>query len=713
MFALPPHGSCALLAVAIGALPLLPQDLRGQDLRLADRGGFATAATLRSGDLYALDQLGHTLLHTSFGWRELPVARRDGSLPAPQLVGDPHGTRLWCLGVDQQLQFRQQWFDGNTWSPYLPPLLPPPRNHFVLVHDSVRREVVLFGGRSLFWQFLNDTWVFDGTQWQQRQPTTSPPGRSDAAHAFDQSRGRLVVYGGQSSGGIADTWEWDGTDWQLRQANSPPGVRWYASMAYDAQRGRCVLFGGLSASSGDETYEWDGQTWSLRPSAARPNPRLSAALAYDGRLGEVVLAGSNDVQPALDTWSWNGLRWLQRDAGDQPRDRQYSAAFVSPLGELCLHEGTAQPVTTQRWDGRHWVPVPGLQPPTRYQPAVATGASHTFLYGGVADTGAVRNDFWRFDGAVWQPLPAGPGNRYGARIAVDPLRGEVVLFGGVVGSSPTDETWVFDGASWQLRQPATRPAPRAFASLGANPPQGTVWLHGGVDANHLTRSDTWSWDGSTWTMLAATGPSAFGDTPSLTYDTGRQLPVLVGRDTHGTQLLLYAWTPTGWQAMTLGNVALPNGGAIGLIAVGIGNRPGLWVLNTRQLFTLSDEEPSAQPLGTGCSAAAPSLHGNGWPRLGDGAFALELHGQPGGGVHALLTGFPGVSTPVLGCTLHVANGIATFVATDAVGRATVPLPIPLAGAFVGLQLASQLAALDPGTASGVTLSAGLQLQLGR
>lgn len=707
MFAMRLRGLSPVLLAALAPLPIL-----AQDLRLHDRGGFATATTSRSGDLYALDQLGHTLLHTSFGWRELPVARRDGSVPLPQLVGNPGGHGLWCLGVDQSLQMRMHRCDGNAWYVYVPPQLPPPRNHFVLAADTTRREVVLFGGRSLFWQFLNDTWVFDGVTWQQRQPNTSPPGRSDAAHAFDDSRGRLVVYGGQSSGGIADTWEWDGTDWLLRQANSPPGLRWYASMAYDAQRSRCVLFGGLSASPGDETYEWDGQNWTLRPTATRPTPRLSAALAYDGRLGEVVLAGSNDVRPELDTWSWNGVRWQARDLGEQPRDRQDSTAFRSPLGDLCLYEGTRQPVATQRWDGRQWLPVPGLQPPARYRAAVATGPSHTFLYGGVSDVGVVRNDLWRFDGAVWQALPPGPGGRYGAQLAFDPLRNELLLFGGNPGGSLSDETWVFDGGTWQPRSPAVRPPVRAFASMGFDPVRGTILMYGGLDPNSQPRQDTWAWDGNAWTMLHGQGP-AFGNQPSLAFDAGTNRNLLVGSDTNGTSLLAYVLAPTGWLPVTFGDVALPGGAAGHLTAVGIGSRPGFWVLNTLQLFTLGDEQATAQPLGIPCSATAPHLHANGWPRLGDGAFALELHGQPGGGAHAVLTGFPGAATPLLGCTLHVASAVASFVATDATGRATLALPIPLANAFLGLQLVSQVAALDPGSPAGVGLSEGLLLGLGR
>src|SRR5207253_2073426 len=60
-----------------------------------------------------------------------------------------------------------------------------------------------------------------------------------------------------------------------------------------------------------------------------------------------------------------------------------------------------------------------------------------------------------------------------------------------------------------------------------------VVLFGGADAAGNVLGDTWTWDGTTWTQAAVTGPSARADA-ALTFDATRAKTVLFGGTTTGT-----------------------------------------------------------------------------------------------------------------------------------------------------------------------------------
>src|SRR6266540_2547779 len=130
---------------------------------------------------------------------------------------------------------------------------PPARNIHAMAYDSVRRQVVLFGGRGTRGDptsnRLGDTWEWDGTVWTQRAPTVMPSLREAFGMAYDRVRGRVVLFGGIDLTGtvFGDTWAWDGTVWQ-QVASTCPTARLGLAMAYDSARGRVVLFGGNDAA---------------------------------------------------------------------------------------------------------------------------------------------------------------------------------------------------------------------------------------------------------------------------------------------------------------------------------------------------------------------------------------------------------------------------------------------------------------------------------
>ncbi len=118
---------------------------------------------------------------------------------------------------------------------------------------------------------------------------------------------------------------------------------------------------------------------------------------------------------------------------------------------------------------------------------------------------------WTWDGTTWtQQNPAhSPGARFGAAIAYDAVHAQVVLFGGVSGTTSLQDTWTWNGTDWTLRSPSNSPLPRGGAAMAWDGKAKKVLMFGGIDALAVFYDDTWEWDGSNWNeQLANFDPSA-------------------------------------------------------------------------------------------------------------------------------------------------------------------------------------------------------------
>ena len=123
-----------------------------------------------------------------------------------------------------------------------------------------------------------------------------------------------------------------------------------------------------------------------------------------------------------------------------------------------------------------------------------------------AQQGVITNDTWTFDGSTWQlRSPAtSPPARYGHALAYDPVRSRVVMFGGAgLTATGLDDTWEWDGTNWSQR-PMYGPDARCLGPLAYDEASGTVVLVGGATTCSGTPSpldDPWvyRWDGTWWT----------------------------------------------------------------------------------------------------------------------------------------------------------------------------------------------------------------------
>jgi len=259
---------------------------------------------------------------------------------------------------------------------------------------------------------------------------------------------------------------------------------------------------------------------------------------------------------------------------------------------------------TWTWDGTTWTKQqPATSPPPR------AGAKMAFdpvrrvvvLFGGNDADGDPLRDTWTWDGHSWtkhDAVPAPPA-RDQASLAFDPAVGKVVMFGGEVrtgiDSRYYSDTWLWDGDSWEQATGEASPPARHDAGMVFDEARGVLLLYGG-SAEPKDLNDTWTWDGKTWTLVAS-GPSVLN--PVMAYDPGTKTPILVGSFSKQT----LSWDGKAWHEVA-GSNGLPTwaGSALArdslgrVFAVG-GNTfvdlvDGSWTWNGR---SWDDLEPARRP----------------------------------------------------------------------------------------------------------------------
>jgi N-acetylneuraminic acid mutarotase len=138
-------------------------------------------------------------------------------------------------------------------------------------------------------------------------------------------------------------------------------------------------------------------------------------------------------------------------------------------------------------------------------------------------------------------------------------KGVAVLFGGRSEMGPLlGDTWTWDGSVWTQLE-VTGPSARygaAVASLG-----GKIVLFGGFNGDNEILGDTWTWDGVAWTQLDGVGPSArYG---AVMAPLGGVLVLTGGYGAYLTDLQTDTWTwdGTAWTEKDVSGPSPPRGGA--------------------------------------------------------------------------------------------------------------------------------------------------------
>jgi hypothetical protein len=110
----------------------------------------------------------------------------------------------------------------------------------------------------------------------------------------------------------------------------------------------------------------------------------------------------------------------------------------------------------------------------------------------------------------------------------DGARHRVVMFGGAGAAGALGDTWTWDGTGWTLLQPAASPPARSDAAMAYDAADREVVLFGGSDAIGDALGDTWTWDGSNWTEQHPDHSPSAREAAAMTYDSATTSIVLFG-----------------------------------------------------------------------------------------------------------------------------------------------------------------------------------------
>jgi hypothetical protein len=318
-----PTGQLVLFGGVAGTVPF--GDTWTFDLTGWQQQSPAASPPARSGHAMALDPAGTTVLYGGIGssgvlgdaWSWNGATWTGIAAPAllplssPRLAADSGSLLLvGRLGSGPGVVHVQRW-SGGTWLPEFQGAPAPDRFLPALAFDTVRGEIVRFGGRDLAGgAYYAETWTWNGV-WTQHSPALAPLQRSYAPMAFDPVRNETVLFGGfDGTTALGDTWVWDGTAWQQRTPAVSPPARHLHTLAWDPGRGTVLLFGGYDAvTSFQDTWEWDGAVWAPVVTATSPPP-LVGLLGYDAARAVMALYIDRGSIAPSEVWELQPSGWV-------------------------------------------------------------------------------------------------------------------------------------------------------------------------------------------------------------------------------------------------------------------------------------------------------------------------------------------------------------------------------------------------------------------
>jgi cysteine-rich repeat protein len=374
-----------------------------------------------------------------------------------------------------------------------------------LAWDPISERVILAGGRDSGGNAHPWSFAWNGSTWTR--VADSPRLRAGYALATDVTSRRIVAFGGETSNPtLKTTNEWNGAAWL--DVTPPTHAKSARQVAVDTHRGVAVMY-----DDDGNTWEFNGWSWKALSPAASPPARASAASTYDAARREVLVFGGGDDSAQLqDTWAFDGTTWRQvATAGPSPR-RGASMAYDAARMQVVLHGGkggvgATELADTWLWNGTAWQEAPASATPDTlgayFDEAIAYDPirQQVVLFGGYKDTGVfvartAQTHVW--NGTAWSVLTSAlidpPVARRGAGMAWDPTRRRMVLYGGEGPGGLLQDTWELEwepgGPRWNVVSTNTLPNNRYNAALFSDPRGAGLTLIGRYVGNE-TVVDTW------------------------------------------------------------------------------------------------------------------------------------------------------------------------------------------------------------------------------
>ncbi len=295
--------------------------------------------------------------------------------------------------------------------------------------------------------------------------------------------------------------------------------------------------------------------WWVGSSARAPSGSSPHTLSQTTEINAPLAVGArSEPAPELDAPDGWGLRvraeprWRPK-TGPQPTSSDLALAFDAGRGVVVGFDGDR----TWTWDGDRWLDHSISRPPLVGSFGLAYDAKrgHVLLVGVNSTSGGL--EVWGFDGSAWSPHSAAtrpPPRREGFALAYDSANEVLVLFGGFqIGVGTVGDLWTWDGRRWQERDGTGGPAPPALsgARLAYDPSRSGVVLFGDCDEPCATQ--TWLWRNGTWSSITDADPPDFLSDGFMAW-SGTDERLLLGghrRAPDGTRgRAIWSLGPAGW-----------------------------------------------------------------------------------------------------------------------------------------------------------------------
>ena len=256
-----------------------------------------------------------------------------------------------------------------------------------------------------------------------------------------------------------------------------------ASLVYYPPARELVLFGGLGAGNKQlqDTWTYANGSWqAVTVTPAHPPARWAAGMTLynNSTTSYVLLFGGCGGFPCggllADTWEWTAAAgWIQLRPPTSP----------SPRGGVALAMDGAEGVAVLEGGGSY-----------------SNGAGWTCPAG-----------YWTYVDGVWTLHAAGaPTGRGFASLTEDLTTGQLLLFGGINGTSNYNDTWTFAGGVWNRLSLADAPSPREGAAASDSAPVPVI-VGGACGSACGPGADTWVFE---------VPPTATASASPITTDVG-------------------------------------------------------------------------------------------------------------------------------------------------------------------------------------------------
>lgn len=262
---------------------------------------------------------------------------------------------------------------------------------------------------------------------------------------------------------------------------------------------------------------------------------LLAVLALVAGTGAPVGAGQPvpgaDHPVRLD--ATRSVTWTRTTAG--PAVIWDAVAFAPSVGRLVSYGGTAGytvPTGVSMLDPKtgSWTTIKATRgwPSARAHARMAWDPvrKRLVMFGGRATNGALLQDTWAFNPSTkaWTPLITNcrrvvcPPARGGGALVWSSKIEKLVLFGGFTADDwGLNDSWTFDGTAWKELSTTGGPSGRYLFGMAEDAASGKLVVYGGVERTHVGSGDliAATEDSRTWLLDPVTGAWATVQTPTV------------------------------------------------------------------------------------------------------------------------------------------------------------------------------------------------------